>query len=627
LFNPADGLLYVALSTKDQVAVLDPQQPGRPPRVLAYIDTGPFPQALATLPSGDVLCVCRYEAQLGVIPRYAHLQPPAARYRRLPAGSIHGLRGVAVDLRGRYAYLAVPAEGGVREVPLSADAPAADPRLAPTGLSPRSVRVVTDPRAPAQQLLLVANFLGRTVTVHPLTAEGHVQAAIQTIATAAPVHDLLLVAAPRPTLFLLTHEDRPVDRSRPFVGGLDSVVLSLPAAAAGSDGPPFVDAGPGQRPSMNLSERSPPLAKLDALAYDARGQRLAVAGAATDNVLLWSLADGAAQTTLAAGRSPVALAFLPDGRLATADRLSDTVSLLPAHGAAAAVRHLAVGEPRRSSDAELGELLFYSRALLPHNVATGDRSIYSCSACHDDGHVDGRLHPARGNRFYSMTKTCRGIASTAPYLFLGEIDDLDAFARNLVGTHAQGADVAPQSFDQYATTLPAWQGSRFVPQRIPAAAIRRAMAAYLRAIPPEPSPFVPLGATALSVPARRGLALFQTGCARCHALVGDSARADAIPPVLLEQQLLHGAVALTSRGLYAVGPRSLGATGNNPPSLRGAWDNAPYFSDGSAASLDEVLRRSTLDPALPAHDLRNSWPGPLLSPAERADLLAFLRSL
>ncbi len=640
LFNPSDGLLYVALSTRDQVAVLDGLRAPGPTAVLAYIPTGPFPQALARLPGGEVLVVCRYEAALGVIPSHPERQAAAQRYRRIAAGATHGLRGVAVHPVAPVAYVANPAEGGVLAVAVGGDPKQqGPPGRVRTGSSPRTVRVVPDPRLPSQLLLLVANFLDRTVTVHALAADGRVGELVQTIHTAAPVHDLLVVPRPRPALLLLTHEDRPVDRSRPFVAGLDSVLLALPAAALGS-GLPFVDAGLGRRPSTNFSEHAPPLAKLDALAYDPTRHRLAIAGAATDNVLLLELGDGAERTggsglsgrgerLGAVGRNPVAVTFLPDGQLATADRLSDTVSLLSlsAGAAGATTRHVVVGEPRRTRDAELGELLFFSRALLPHNVATGDRSIYSCSACHDDGHIDGRLHPARGNRFYSMTKTCRGIATTAPYLFLGEIDDLAGFAKNLVGTHAQGVDLAPRTFDQYDTTLPAWRNGRFVARTLTPPQIRQAMVGYLRSIPPEPSPFVPLSAVALPEPARRGLALFQTGCARCHALVSDSAHGDEIPPSELERRLLRGQVALTSRGLYAAGPKSLGRGGNNPPSLRGVWDNAPYFSDGSAASLPEVLRRSTLSPDTPAHDVRNSWPSPALSPTEQADLLAFLRCL
>ncbi len=649
--NFRDGHLYVALSTQDEVAVLDTAPPGR---VLAHVKTGPFPQALAVLPGGEVLVVCRYEAALGVIPPYPEQKGPQERYRRIPAGAVSGRRGLAVHPQAAMAYLASPAEGGVVAVSLLEGGSAAQ-QLVLTGLSPHAVRVVPDPQRSGRYLLLCANFLEHTVVIFELDADGRIGDKLQSIATAAPVQDMQVVALPQPTLLLLTHEDRPVDRSRPFVAGLDSVILALPAAKAPllpafrADGPPFLDAGSGHRLSLNLSERSPPLVKLDALAYDPVAKRLALCGAASDNALLLSLAEltraedllKQPARTLAVGRNPVALAWLGDGRLATADRLGDTVSILtpePVHGARfAVVSHIPVGEPRRTSPAELGELLFYSRALLPHNVATGDRSLYTCSACHDDGHVDGRLHPARNNRFYSMTKTCRGIANTAPYLFLGEINDLDAFAKNIVSTHAQGADSNPLTFDQYKTAVPAWRSGRFVPQVIPSLGIRQAMAAYLRTIPPEPSPYLPLGATALPQEARRGLALFQKGCARCHKLVPDSAQADdeagdeepAMSEEELERRLLRGELALTSRARYAVGPRPLGVGGNNPPSLHGVWDNAPYFSDGSAATLEEVLRRSTLEPggAALAHDVRNSWPTPALSAQDRADLLSFLLCL
>ncbi len=44
-----------------------------------------------------------------------------------------------------------------------------------------------------------------------------------------------------------------------------------------------------------------------------------------------------------------------------------------------------------------------------------------------------------------------------------------------------------------------------------------------------------------------------------------------------------------------VGTPVLGEGGNNPPSLRGVWEAAPYFSDGSARTLEEALRRTDPD--------------------------------
>ena len=172
----------------------------------------------------------------------------------------------------------------------------------------------------------------------------------------------------------------------------------------------------------------------------------------------------------------MAVQFLADGRIVTANRLADTVSVIAPDGSVAKV---VVGQPSRRSPAEQGELLFFSRALVPHNIAAGERSIYACSACHDDAHVDGRLHPAKRNRFYSMTKTVRGIGSTAPYLFLGEVPTLAAFSQNLVSTHAQGAERGV-GYDQYSVRLPLWQGHRFGSQLLSPAQVRSAMTAYLQ---------------------------------------------------------------------------------------------------------------------------------------------------
>ncbi|HSS39028.1 MAG TPA: hypothetical protein VLT58_09690, partial [Polyangia bacterium] len=50
-FNPDDGLLYVALSTADGIAVVAPTSP---PRLLSTVPACRFPQALAPLPGGGV---------------------------------------------------------------------------------------------------------------------------------------------------------------------------------------------------------------------------------------------------------------------------------------------------------------------------------------------------------------------------------------------------------------------------------------------------------------------------------------------------------------------------------------------------------------------------------------------
>ncbi|MFO0577229.1 MAG: hypothetical protein U1A78_24750 [Polyangia bacterium] len=591
---------------------------------------------------------CRYEPALGLIPPHPEALPAAQRYARVPAGEVHGLHGLALSPAGDLAYVATPALDGVQVVRLPEGGVVQ--RLV-TGRGPRTLRRISrapsasgpddaaPPRGPQSkavppaELLLVTHLNGRELTAHELLPDGRLGPAVQRLQTAAPVQDVLALPPPSPTLLLLGHEDRRVDRAQPFVAGLDSVILPLPLRPGA--GLPLDDPGPGQRRSLNLTERAG-LAKLDAAVYDPARRRLVVAGAATDNLLLVeddALGGGAALDPRAAsplgrvvavGANPTALALLPDGRVAVAERLGDTVSLIDP--ATTERETVIVGEPERRTAAERGELLFFSRRLFPHNVADGERSVYACSACHDDAHLDGRAHPARQNRFFTQTRTCRGIAQTAPYLFIGELADLTAFSASLLASHAQGWERDPWNFDKYPVTLPAYGRRPHV--TLSPAAVRAAMAAYLQTLVPEPSPFVPLGATMLPAQARAGLGVFRARCASCHRLVRDSGTDQPVAEAELERELLRGGVALTSLLRYRTGTPDLTPSGNNPPSLRGIWDSGPYFSDGSAGSLAEVLRRTHADPSSPAvHAAANAWPAPSLLPAEREALLAFLRCL
>ncbi|MEO8212505.1 MAG: hypothetical protein ABI560_04905, partial [Myxococcales bacterium] len=564
---------------------------------------------------------------------------------------------------GRFAYVASPPRGGVKIVSL--DGEGTPPRFVATGLSPRSVQWIAggpaEPgaagaRALGSPLLLVSNFIDHTVTVHRVEGDGGLSAALQTIHTEAPVLALaVLPQAPSapPTgeaalgvgddlsgaLLLATHEDRSLSRANISVEGLDSVLLVLRRSAAGQ-ALPFVDPGPGKRQAVNLTERKRhPLVQLDALALAADALAVAVVGAGTDNLLtakprLSGLLDGPAWPV---GAHPVAVAFLGDGRVVTADRLSDTLTFVsppeadptrdPGRaGSSPGVQTVSVGNPQRATPEDRGELLFYSRALVPNNVADGPLSVYTCAACHADGEIDGRRHPSKRNRFFSMTKSCRGLRGTEPFLSLGKPDTFAAFADNIVSTHAQGALDAPDTFDRYPVSLRVRAGARWTTVKLSPRAVRVALASYMSRIPVEPSPFVAPGRRDLTEPERRGLATFRENCAGCHQLSRSTLGGRAIPPRELERELLAGKVALTSARLYDVGTPVLGAGGNNPPSLRGVWAAAPYFSDGSAPTLEAVLDRT--NPNAPkVHAPENATAPRPFDEAVRRDLLAFLRAL
>ena len=617
-FNPDDGLVYAALSTSDEVAIVDPAAAA--PRLIARKRVCDFPGAIAALPGGGALVACRFDAGLRRVRRGARGD---WRVTTLAAGTEAGARGVAVAPGGTVAYVASPAVGGVKVISLEAGGLI---QTRATGMSPRALRIVPAGTLSRQDgaLLLVSNFIDHTVTVHRIGGDGRLDDATQTIRTEAPVLDMAIAGTP-PSLLLFTHEDRPLDRAHLSVEGLDSGVIVLrgrPGDGGRAAPTTFEDPGPGKRTFVNLGERATPVIEL-AAAASVDGSMLAVVGAGSDNLLVALRGDLAAATVVEVGANPSAVAALPGGRFVTADRLSDSLSFV-AEGRVTAT--LDVGAPARISIADRGELLFYSRALVPHNVADGPLSLYTCAACHDDGHVDGRRHPAKRNRFSSMTKSCRALGTTAPYLSIGEPATIEGFADNIVTTHAQGAERGAEGFDKYPVTLRVRAGSGWERVTLSPEELRAALTAHMVRIPPEPSPYVAHGRWALDRVERAGLAVFRDGCAGCHQLVGDSATGDWIPPRQLEGRLLAGEVALTSPRLHAVGTPMLGDGGNNPPSLRGVWEAGPYFSDGSARTLEEVLRRTDPD-ASAVHAPANARRPPAFTAAQTAALLAFLRAL
>src|SRR5438128_2880547 len=112
-FNPDDRLLYVALSTSDEVAVVVPDEAR--PRLIARQRVCAFPDAVAGLPGGGALVACRFDAGLRRVRRGAR---DGWRVSTLAAGSESGARGLAIAPGGAVAYVASPPAGGVKVVSL-----------------------------------------------------------------------------------------------------------------------------------------------------------------------------------------------------------------------------------------------------------------------------------------------------------------------------------------------------------------------------------------------------------------------------------------------------------------------------------------------------------------------------
>jgi hypothetical protein len=105
--------------------------------------------------------------------------------------------------------------------------------------------------------------------------------------------------------------------------------------------------------------------------------------------------------------------------------------------------------------------------------------------------------------------------------------------------------------------------------------------------------------------AARGAEIFadKAECARCH-----------IPPTYTDAPLLHATDEVPTSAIYALRPASITKKWRTTP-LRGLWQHPPYFHDGSAATLADVI------------NVYDEFFGLELTPAEKTDLEEFLKSL
>jgi sugar lactone lactonase YvrE len=187
----------------------------------------------------------------------------------------------------------------------------------------------------------------------------------------------------------------------------------------------------------------------------------------------------------------------------------------------------------------------------------------SCGNCHLDGRADGQSWLIHGEQLQTPMLAGR-IAGTAPYKWDGTAKDLATSVRQTV-TRLGGSGLSKHKI--------------------------AAVAAYLESMPAVRTPTRELAAVA------RGKQLFDSaelGCTTCH-----------------------DGPAYTDREVHALGR---GKRALDTPSLIGLAASAPYFHDGSAATLDALLRDHGA-----VHGMATS--AGALTDAQVADLRVFLETL
>jgi mono/diheme cytochrome c family protein len=301
-----------------------------------------------------------------------------------------------------------------------------------------------------------------------------------------------------------------------------------------------------------------------ALAWDPGRDALYVAGLATDNIVE---VRHASQVDLSAGdearlRAKTrcgadGLAIGSDGQLLVWCSLSRQVAhVMFSHGTPGVKRGPELVASSLDATQHKGLELFH----------TADANIsafggVSCGNCHLEGRSDGESWQIHGTRLQTPM-LCGRMTDTAPFKWDGTAPTLTASLRQ---------------------TIERLGGSGLAKRHL------AALAAYLEVMPPAPTPTRDADAIA------HGKQLFESGelgCASCH-----------------------DGPAYTDRQRHSLGKGPEFDT----PSLIGVAHSAPYFHDGSAATLDVVLRDR-------GH-VHGMTDGTALTDRDVADLKAFLESL
>jgi cytochrome c peroxidase len=279
--------------------------------------------------------------------------------------------------------------------------------------------------------------------------------------------------------------------------------------------------------------------------------------------------------------------------------------------------------PMTAEKIELGKMLFFDKRL------SRDGTI-SCATCHDPnmawadhettskgigGQVGQRNAPTVLNAAYAKLQFWDGRAATLEAQALAPIENsvemghrLPAIIHNL------------SKLEDYRRRFQTVFGTHVTNE-----GVAKAIAAFERTIVSGNSPydrFLAGEQKAMTEAQQRGMQLFEEHCATCHA-----------PPIFSNYRFYNAGVGTGKRrpdpGRQEVTKKPSDFAKFRVPALRDVANTAPYFHDGSAATLDDAVAlmadggvdNPRLSPQIKA--IRDAK----LTAQDREDLFDFLKSL
>lgn len=273
--------------------------------------------------------------------------------------------------------------------------------------------------------------------------------------------------------------------------------------------------------------------------------------------------------------------------------------------------------PERAS---LGHALFFDPRL-------SSAGIMSCATCHNPSFSWGDGMPlAVGHGMKTLgrrTPTVLNLAWTEPLMWDGRKSDLEDQALGPITSPGEMA-LDKQTLENRVRSIPGYQKlfeAAYPGETVGANTIAKAIATFERTIVSNRAPFdrwIEGDANAISDSAKRGFVVFNTtaSCNKCHSgwTFTDGSFHDV-------------GVNSPDMGRYEQLPLPSMKHAFKTPGLRNVDQRAPYMHDGSEQTLEEVVelydqggrvKRDSISPLIT----------PLkLSTQEKADLVAFLKTL
>lgn len=294
-----------------------------------------------------------------------------------------------------------------------------------------------------------------------------------------------------------------------------------------------------------------------ALALDRFRRRLYVANAGSSSVSVIDLDTGLARANIPVGSNPRGLVLNRDNTLLYVHNTFDgTVSTIQTERFEV-TSVLPISDLTIPVDVLIGAQLFYG-ASDPRMSADG---WLSCANCHFDGMSDGRvwLGFSDGPR---NTPLLYALPETVPYNWSGTWDELGEVERKIRALHAGTGLIEGISSRELLAYSDSDQGYAGLSADLDLlTAYLTTLRAPANLVPPQPD-----------VIARGAQVFAEQACADCH--VGPAGTN------LQSFDVGTGGSALERRG-----------PSFDTPTLRWLWLSAPYFHDGSAATLREVFER------------------------------------